>query len=160
VFFDPAIERSWQAIVRAFPHEQVLFESASDDFRKVIVSVEGEHDGYGYELVDLTTHHAEALGDIYDGISKPFEARPIDYPAGDGLMIPAYLTLPRGKPAQKLPLVVLPHGGPAVRDTAEFDWWSQALADQGYAVLRPNYRGSDLGRAFLTKGFGEWGRKM
>lgn len=160
VFFDPATEQSWQAIVRAFPNERVHFESASSDFGKMIVRVEGERDGYGYQLVDLTTHRAEALGDIYEGVSKPFEVRRISYAAGDGLMIPAYLTLPRGKPAQKLPLIVLPHGGPAVRDTADFDWWSQALADQGYAVLRPNYRGSDLDRAFLTKGFGEWGRKM
>ncbi len=160
VFFDPTIEQSWQAIVRAFPNERVLFESASSDFRKVIVRVEGERDGFGYQLVDLTTHRAEALGDIYEGISKPFEVRRITYAAEDGLMIPAYLTLPGGKPAQKLPLIVLPHGGPAVRDTADFDWWSQALADQGYAVLRPNYRGSNLDRAFLTKGFGEWGRKM
>jgi esterase/lipase len=160
VFFDPTIEQSWQATVRAFPNEHVLFESASSDFGKVIVRVEGERDGFGYQLVDLTTHRAEALGDIYEGVGKPFEVRRITYPAADGLMIPAYLTLPRGKPAQKLPLIVLPHGGPAVRDTADFDWWSQALADQGYAVLRPNYRGSDITRAFLSKGFGEWGRKM
>jgi dipeptidyl aminopeptidase/acylaminoacyl peptidase len=160
VFFDPAIEQSWQAIVRAFPGERVRLESASSDFGKVIVRVEGERDGFGYQLVDLTNHRAEALGDIYEGVGKPFEVRRITYTAADGLMIPAYLTVPRGKPLQKLPLIVLPHGGPAVRDTADFDWWSQALADQGYAVLRPNYRGSDLDRAFLTKGFGEWGRKM
>jgi fermentation-respiration switch protein FrsA (DUF1100 family) len=160
VFFDPAIEQSWQATVRAFPNEHVHFQSASNDFRKVIVRVQGDRDGYGYELVDLATHRAEALGDIYEGISKPFEVRSIAYAAGDGLMIPAYLTLPRGKPAQKLPLIVLPHDGPAARDTADFDWWSQALADQGYAVLQPNFRGSYLERAFLTKGFGEWGRKM
>jgi len=57
-------------------------------------------------------------------------------------------------------VIVLPHGGPAVRDTAEFDWWSQALAAQGYAVLRPNYRGSAVILGFMSKGFGEWGRKM
>ena len=160
VFFDPTIEQSWQAIVRAFPNERVRLESTSSDFGKVIVRVEGERDGFGYQLVDLTTHRAEALADIYEGVNKPFEVRRITYAAQDGLMIPANLTLPRGKPAQKLPLIVLPHGGPAARDTADFDWWSQALADQGYAVLRPNFRGSDLDRAFLTKGFGEWGRKM
>ena len=159
VFFDPAIEQSWQAIVRAFPNEHVRFESAAADFRKVIVRVEGERDGYCFELVNLSSHHAEALGDVYEGI-KPLEVRRISYAAGDGLEIPAYLTLPHGKPARKLPLIVLPHGGPAARDTADFDWWSQALADQGYAVLRPNYRGSDIGRAFLARGFGEWGRKM
>jgi dipeptidyl aminopeptidase/acylaminoacyl peptidase len=57
-------------------------------------------------------------------------------------------------------LIVLPHGGPEVHDNAEFDWWPQALAEQGYAVLQPNYRGSNLSWAFESKGFGEWGRKM
>ena len=65
-----------------------------------------------------------------------------------------------GGAPKNLPLVVLPHGGPAARATADFDWWSQALADQGYAVLRPNYRGSALPMRFLAAGFGEWGRKM
>jgi dipeptidyl aminopeptidase/acylaminoacyl peptidase len=41
-----------------------------------------------------------------------------------------------------------------------FDWWAQALADQGYAVLQPNYRGSNVSERFLAAGFGEWGRKM
>jgi dipeptidyl aminopeptidase/acylaminoacyl peptidase len=160
VFFDPAAQQLWQAAVRAFPNEHVRLESVAAGFRKMIVRVEGERDGYCYELVDLNSHRAEPLGDVYQGIGKPFEARRIEYAAADGLAVPAYLTLPRGRPAQKLPLVVLPHSNPAVRDTADFDWWSQALADQGYAVLRPNYRGTELNRAFLAKGFGEWGRKM
>jgi dipeptidyl aminopeptidase/acylaminoacyl peptidase len=159
VFFDPSVQQSWQAAVRAFPNEHVLLESADADFRKMIVRVEGERDGYCFELVDLDTHRAEPLGDVYEGI-RPLEVRRIDYSASDGLRIPAYLTLPRGKPAQKLPLIVLPHGGPGLRDTADFDWWSQALAAQGYAVLRSNYRGSDLGHSYLARGFGEWGRKM
>src|SRR6202000_1163994 len=49
---------------------------------------------------------------------------------------------------------------PAARDLAEFDWWAQALADQGYLVLQPNYRGSDIEQKFMESGFGEWGRKM
>jgi dipeptidyl aminopeptidase/acylaminoacyl peptidase len=57
--------------------------------------------------------------------------------------------------------VVFPHGGPAVRDEPGFDWWAQAMASQGYAVLQVNYRGSDgFGWKFLAAGFGEWGRKM
>jgi len=55
---------------------------------------------------------------------------------------------------------VLPHGGPAVADTLQFDWWAQALASQGYAVLQPNYRGSALSLRFIEAGFGQWGRKM
>jgi dipeptidyl aminopeptidase/acylaminoacyl peptidase len=60
----------------------------------------------------------------------------------------------------KLPLIVMPHGGPAAMDTRQFDWWSQALADQGYAVLQPNYRGSTVSAGFMAKGYGEFGRKM
>ncbi|HWZ63062.1 MAG TPA: S9 family peptidase [Steroidobacteraceae bacterium] len=160
LFFDPSVQQSWQAAVRAFPNERVRFESAAAGFKKLVVRVEGERDGYCYELIDLTTHRAEPLGDVYEGIGKPLEVRRITYAAADGLAIPAYLTLPRGKSASKLPLIVLPHDNPAGRDTADFNWWSQALAAQGYAVLQPNYRGSELNRAFLEKGFGEWGRKM
>jgi dipeptidyl aminopeptidase/acylaminoacyl peptidase len=68
--------------------------------------------------------------------------------------------VPRGVPEKNLPLIVMPHGGPAAADTLDFDWWAQALAAQGYAVLQPNYRGSDLNYRYVAAGFGEWGRKM
>jgi dipeptidyl aminopeptidase/acylaminoacyl peptidase len=69
--------------------------------------------------------------------------------------------LPPGRDPKGLPLVVLPHGGPASRDTPGFDWWAQALASRGYAVLQPNFRGSDgFGRGFREAGYGQWGRKM
>jgi dipeptidyl aminopeptidase/acylaminoacyl peptidase len=93
-------------------------------------------------------------------VQTPHEVQRVNYEAADGLKIPAYLTLPGGREPKALPLVVLAHGGPAVRDTAEFDWWPQALAGQGYAVLQANYRGSSLDSQFEAKGFGEWGRKM
>ena len=62
---------------------------------------------------------------------------------------------------ENLPLVVLPHGGPEERDYVAFDWWAQAFASRGYAVLQPNFRGSGgFEKAFRDAGFGEWGRKM
>jgi len=157
-FFDTITRYSWEMVLAAFPGERVRLASNSDDFRKFVVRVESPQKGYRYMLLDLDTHRLTALGEVYEGL-KPYEVRRIDYPAADGTVIPAYLTLPDRK-AEKLPLVVLPHGGPQARDTADFDWWSQALASLGYAVLRPNYRGSALGWHFLNKGFGEWGRKM
>src|SRR6202022_3265782 len=96
---------------------------------------------------------ARPRGCGYDGLKEAFETRRITYQAADGLQIPAYLTLPAGRPAAKLPLVVLPHGGPAVRDTLDFDWWAQAIASQGYAVLKPNYRGSWTTHSFMAAGF-------
>lgn len=160
VFFDSVQQALWNSIVDAFPGERVRFVSSSADFSKVVVRVDGPRHGYAYELVDLKTHRAQPVGNVYDGLTGVLEVRRITYAAADGLQIPAYLTLPRTQPSHDLPLIVLPHGGPAVRDTADFSWWAQALADQGYAVLQPNYRGSSLDRRFLAAGFGEWGRKM
>jgi dipeptidyl aminopeptidase/acylaminoacyl peptidase len=54
----------------------------------------------------------------------------------------------------------MPHDGPASVVAARFNWWAQALAALGYAVLQPNFRGSNLNRHFVEAGFGEWGRKM
>jgi dipeptidyl aminopeptidase/acylaminoacyl peptidase len=85
----------------------------------------------------------------------------VSYKAADGTQLTGYLTLPRGRDAKNLPLVVFPHGGPAARDTAGFDWWAQAMASRGYAVLQVNFRGSEgLGDALLEAGYGQWGRKM
>jgi dipeptidyl aminopeptidase/acylaminoacyl peptidase len=71
------------------------------------------------------------------------------------------LTLPPGRTAHGLPVVVLPHGGPQARDYPGFDWWAQAFAARGYAVFQPNFRGSSgYGRAFVDAGHGQWGRKM
>jgi dipeptidyl aminopeptidase/acylaminoacyl peptidase len=159
VFFDPKLNLNWQAIVKAFSGDQVTFVSASRDYSEMVVLVDGPNYGYRYVLIDLKHPAAVPIGNVYAGIDKPLAVRAITYAAGDGLKIRAYLTLP-DRPAHYLPLVVLPHGGPAVRDTADFDWWSQALADQGYAVLRPNYRGSNVDEPLLEAGFGQWGRKM
>jgi dipeptidyl aminopeptidase/acylaminoacyl peptidase len=85
----------------------------------------------------------------------------IRYPSSDGVEIPAYLTLPNGVAPANLPLVVVPHGGPWVRDEWSYDTIAQFLANRGYAVLQPNYRGSTgYGKSFLDASNGEWGRKM
>jgi dipeptidyl aminopeptidase/acylaminoacyl peptidase len=89
------------------------------------------------------------------------ERRPSHYKSSDGLDIPAYLTLPKGLPAANLPLIVNPHGGPWARDMFGYNGFAQFLANRGYAVLQPNFRGSTgYGKAYLNAGNGEWGRKM
>ena len=159
IFFDNELQAHWSAALRAFPDERVSLESHSDDFSRLVLKVFGSNDGYVYALFDWYSHHATILGRVYDGVTAPAEMKAMSYRAADGLTIPAFLTLPAGS-AKELPLIVLPHGGPASADTLNFDWWSQALAAQGYAVLQPNFRGSILSSNFMQAGFGEWGRKM
>jgi dipeptidyl aminopeptidase/acylaminoacyl peptidase len=159
-FFDPATQGQWDSIVHDFDGAHVQLVSFSEDFSKIAVRVEGPKIGYKYELVDFATGKHFQIGDIYQGVTTPLEVRHISYAAADGLSIQAYLTLPAGKDPKALALIVLPHDMASGVDTADFDWWSQALSDQGYAVLRANFRGSAVDRAFMMAGSGEWGRKM
>jgi dipeptidyl aminopeptidase/acylaminoacyl peptidase len=162
-FFDPKDQAQWDKIQRAFPGEDVALESWTDDRKLVIARVTGPRYGVVYVAVDLNTNRADVVGQIYEGLGSDDIApvQTITYAAADGRKIPAYLTLPKGKDPKGLPLVVLPHGGPAARDDPGFDWWSQALASRGYAVLQPQFRGSDgFGSDLLAAGYGQWGRKM
>ena len=88
----------------------------------------------------------------------------ITYRARDGKVIPAWLTVPHGK--APFPLVIMPHGGPFVTEAPGWDTWAQLLANNGYMVLQPQYRGStNYGIDFYTSAFldpegGQGGYKM
>ncbi|HEY0650551.1 S9 family peptidase [Phenylobacterium sp.] len=163
VFFDPADERVWKAIVAAYPGQRVRLESWSTDRKKIVVLVDSQEEGPAYAIVDLNTRKASWLGAEYQQLKAAdiSPRTPVRFKAADGLQLSGYLTLPKGKTAKNLPLIVFPHGGPASRDTPGFDWWAQGMASRGYAVLQVNFRGSDgLGHRLLEAGHGEWGRKM
>jgi dipeptidyl aminopeptidase/acylaminoacyl peptidase len=163
VFFDPKEQASWGRVVGSFPGEQVDLVDWSQDRSKIVVRVTGPRHGVAYEVVDFASLKASEIGQAFAGI-KPDDLADVNiatYPAKDGLSIQAFLTLPTGRTRKNLPLIVLPHGGPGDRDEAGFNWWAQALASRGYAVLQPQFRGSTgLGWKLQSAGFGEYGRKM
>lgn len=163
-FVDPQADASWQRIQQAFAGRSPSLMSWSHDFQHVVVHTMGPRDPGSYYLADLQAGSLLRLGGAYDGVAADQVApvRAIEYAAADGLKIPGYLTTPPGIDDPKgLPLVVLPHGGPEAHDIMTFDYWAQALASRGYAVLQPNFRGSSgHGVAFTEAGYGEWGRKM
>ncbi|MEO9462648.1 MAG: alpha/beta fold hydrolase [Marinomonas sp.] len=88
--------------------------------------------------------------------------RAITYQARDGTDIRAFVTLPKGRGDGDFPLIILPHGGPfGVRDSLAYDDEVQFLANRGYAVLQPNFRGSGgYGDEFYELGIGQVGRAM
>ena len=159
-FNDPAVQRRWEWVERVFGDQRAELAGLTADHTRFLVRVLGPKAGYAYYFADAAEHLTRRVGQIYADVPAVAEVRKIQYPAADGLKIPAYLTLPPGRPEKGLPLIVMPHGGPEARDRIDFDWWAQALAAQGYAVLQPNFRGSELGADWVEKGFGEWGRRM
>ncbi len=162
-WFDPAFEALQREIDRRLPGGVNRVTSISDDGRRMIVSAASSTDPGRYLLFDSDTGSMELLATPHAAIEgRTLSAMaPVRYRARDGLEIPGFLTLPAGRTASGLPLVVMPHGGPFVRDTWGYDPWVQFLASRGYAVLQPNYRGSTgHGRAFNEAGDGEWGRGM
>ncbi|OYX51919.1 MAG: S9 family peptidase [Sphingomonas sp. 32-66-10] len=108
----------------------------------------------GEELLPIANDNSEI------GLRRLHPVRTIRYKARDGVEIAAVLTTPKGR-SGALPLIVMPHGGPRARDSEVWDWWTQFLADRGYAVIQPNYRGSTgYGTKFMELGEGQWGRAM
>jgi dipeptidyl aminopeptidase/acylaminoacyl peptidase len=162
-YFNPQWMALQRGIEQAFPNLTATVVSSDLARDRVTVGAENPRQPLTYYYLDRTTHQATALGSTYPGLQKDDlgEMKPYPYAARDGLAIHAYLTLPPGRAAKNLPLVVMPHGGPDHRDAIGFDWWAQFMANRGYAVLQPNFRGSSgYGRKFTNAGLHQWGLKM
>jgi dipeptidyl aminopeptidase/acylaminoacyl peptidase len=163
---DAAWKSNYAFLQNRFPGRETEFLSYSKDKSKFLVSVWG--DRYETEIwyFDAVTRqltlHFSPLSPLKAVEEHLAPMSPIRYRSSDGLEISGYLTLPLGRPAEKLPLVVLVHGGPkGVRDEWGYDAEVQFLANRGYAVLQPNFRASGgYGKRFQSAGNGEWGRLM
>ena len=149
------------AFLRAnLPEGELYPGSRTNDDRLMVVSVTRDVDPGS---VYLFNREAQTVEKLYTSRPElpvehmaPMQA--IRYPARDGLEIPAYLTVPKGVEAKNLPAIIFPHGGPWARDTYGYDSFAQFLANRGYVVLQPNFRGSTgYGKAFLNAGNKEWG---
>ncbi len=163
--FDPVKQAEMEAVSKALDGYIPHLISYSADFEHLIIESEGGEDSGTYWLFNFADGpgKAVALGMKYPSIGSDMvgPVRMIDYKAADGLALRGVLTLPPGRAAKDLPVVVMPHGGPVSRDYPGFDYWAQAFAARGYAVFQPNFRGSSgYGGALRDAGFGEWGRKM
>jgi dipeptidyl aminopeptidase/acylaminoacyl peptidase len=162
-WLNPEAQQRYDAVQRAFPHQEVWVYGWSADGSRTLARVQTPSTPPVYYLVDFKTHHADIAADEYPALEGATlgEFREITYKARDGTAIPAYLTLPPGKRTGPGPLVVLPHGGPQARDYPGFDWVAQFLATRGYAVLQPQFRGSTgFGEAFERAGYRQWGGVM
>lgn len=162
-WLDPTLKQVQEDLDKAIGERRPTIVSLSRNRSKMIVAVGSPSQPPSYYFFDTAEGVMNIIASTNEALRKAKLApvRTIRYKARDGLEIPAILTLPNGREPKALPLIVMPHGGPAVRDSEGWDWWAQFLADRGYGVVQPNYRGSTgFGREFAAKGDGEWGLKM
>ncbi|MFT3868267.1 MAG: S9 family peptidase [Nibricoccus sp.] len=154
-WLDEDIEAKMEAINRRLPDTFNLPVSFSDDGMLMLIFGRSDRNPGAYYLYNQFTRKLSPIARLMPWIEPEQMApmKPIKYSARDGLEIHGYLTLPNGVEPTNLPLIVMPHGGPWVRDNWEFDPLVQMLANRGYAVLQMNYRGSSgYGHAFYKKG--------
>jgi dipeptidyl aminopeptidase/acylaminoacyl peptidase len=157
---DPRFAQDWEVVRKALPDGDVEFRNGTEDDRRWIVTVTSDVDPGATYLYDRATARVQLLYRPYPDLPLAHLApmKPVRYRARDGVTIRGYLTVPKGLAARGLPTIVLPHGGPWARDEWGYAPLVQFLANRGYAVLQPNFRGSTgFGKKFLNLGNGQWG---
>ncbi len=118
----------------------LFFHHGAADEATDLFSVEGA--GPGSQPVALTRTTLQTLAHAFQ-VPQRVTWKSADGQEIDGLLYKPPVAKSGGKP----PAVLWIHGGPEGQDTYRLDGWAQFLAQQGYVVLEPNYRGSS--------GFGE-----
>jgi len=165
IFIDPDLASLLAELKQILTEDSVLITAWTPDRSKLVVEGRDPGQPANYYLLDLNTGGLGLL-DVETllpegqtvGTRELFE-----YTASDGLPIPAYFTRPSGFSAGDAPppMIVMPHGGPRARDTAEYDWWAAFYAARGYLVFQPNFRGSTgYSYSFEQAGHGGFGTRM
>lgn len=165
-YFEPRLKEIQSVLNETFGAGNVSIASADRAREMVIARVAPSGAPGSYYVFDTRTGKVSLLGWLNSAVkdAKLNPVTTIRYKASDGKEIEAVLTMPRHRAGEKnLPLIVLPHGGPWARDSEDWEYvpWAQPLAELGYVVIQPNFRGSDgYGRAWEQASDGNWGERM
>ncbi|TDL57688.1 S9 family peptidase [Paenibacillus dendritiformis] len=164
-FFDSEFEGLYRKLTAKLKvsESEIGINDYNQDMNKFIVSVSNDKTYGRYYYYDSTTDQLTELANLSPWLKPELMAdmHPISYKSRDGLTIHGYLTLPKNKKPENLPLIVNPHGGPWARDMWGFNPEVQLLANRGYAVLQVNFRSSTgYGKEFLNAGNKQWGRNI
>ena len=147
-------------VKKAIPEAKVYLVSEDKEKNRFIIKVYADTIPAQYFFYNKKENQFLLVGREYpDLMNKPLaKMRRLTYKARDGLTIPAFLTLPKDAKEKNVPVIVYPHGGPWARDYWGFDRYVQFLANRGYAVFQPQFRGSTgYGAAHEEAGYKQWG---
>lgn len=161
-FTDPGHAAHFAEIERSFGEElSINLTEVSDDHGRWLGAASGPREPGRFFVYDVKTRRVTELGRIQPDVqpARLGAAAALRVRTRDGAEVPAYLTGPAsGAPG---PLVVMPHGGPEVRDDWSYSVWTQAMAAKGWWVLQVNFRGSGgYGLAYAQAGWRRWGERM
>ncbi len=162
-FFDSEAESMQQELEAKLPGYEVAIGSHNKAEDQFMIRTYSDRTRGAYYSYDKNTQELSKLAELSPWLNEEdlCEMQPISYTSRDGLTIHGYLTLPKGYEPKDLPVVVNPHGGPWARDYWGFNPEVQFLANNGYAVLQMNFRGSTgFGKEFWQSSFKQWGRTM
>lgn len=146
----------------ALPKSNNYLVDVSDDENRYIVYSESDNSPGIYYVGDRKRKQLSVLLHSYPGLNdSQFNLHQlVKFKARDDLTIEGLLTLPKQGTAP-FPTVIHPHGGPANRDLSGFDIWTAFFNSRGYAVFRPNFRGSKgFGLSFSESRYEGWGTAM
>jgi dipeptidyl aminopeptidase/acylaminoacyl peptidase len=159
---DPAIAEDLKVLEKGAAGEPAVV-SRDHSLTRWVVAYSADTQPANYYLYDRATRQLSHLFAAQPALAQYTLApmKPVTIQSRDGLELVCYLTLPVGIEAQKLPLVLVVHGGPWARDSWGYNAQVQWLANRGYAVLQVNYRGSTgFGKKFLHAGDRQWAAQM
>ena len=166
-YLDPDYAALRREIDQALPGKTNSIVANTPDEQLLVVLSDSPTDPGTFYLYAKEKGRLTEIGQRFTGLNSEDMSpmKRVTYEARDSLEIPAYLTVPKGfdqrATGRSGPAVILPHGGPRTRDVLGFDLWAQFLANRGYVVLQPNFRGSrGYGERYESLGHGTWGRAM
>lgn len=163
-FTDQRHARHYKALQKYFNNEMnVSLLGYSADGNNLMVYVTGPQDPGSYYVYDFNAREIELLIHRKPKLTKSLNGKSeiLSIPTRDGEFITAYRNYPSNHSGASAPLIVMPHGGPEVRDYYDYDSTVQYFVTRGYQVLQLNFRGSSgYGREFAKAGYGEWGGVM
>jgi dipeptidyl aminopeptidase/acylaminoacyl peptidase len=159
-WFDEEEKALYDALEKQIPYaHQVNIACRSLDGASMVVTNRGPHDPGSFWLVkDGKIAKLGSRNPLVNGEALA-DVKYIRYPARDGLMIPGYITVPKGK--GPFPLIVEHLGGPAVNGMVSYDEMGQMMAAQGYMVFHPENRISvGWGQKHFDAGYKQHGLAM
>jgi len=155
---------TWESLLATFTGMHVRITSVTSDNNIAIIETFSDRQPATWYHYDIPNGKLQYLVSARPEIDPAAMAHTESHwiTSRDGLEFQLYVTKPLVAGDQPLPTIMYIHGGPhGPRDVWAFKAETQMLANRGYVVIQPNYRGSGgFGEFFLETGYRKWYGEM